>query len=408
MKIVYLYLFLLISNCTYSQSVLPKYMLTAAQNNPGLGARFNEYLAALEKVPQVGALPDPTLAFGYFIQPVETKLGPQQAKISASQMFPWFGTLQARENAAESLAKSKYEGFEEAKSMLFYDVKSMYYNLWFTEKSIGIISENIEILASLKNLARIKVESGTTSAVDAYRVEMEINDLENQLALLRDNANVLKVKFNALLNVDVATEIQIDDLPYGDAWLSKQVVWDSILDNNHALMAFDHRLEELEYRKKSATKEGLPQISIGLEYAFIGEGNTTVDRSGEDAFMFPKVGITVPIYRKKYKARVKEIAYLQEAESLGKSSKENTLAVLFESVWKDYSDAARRLELYQQQTDLAKKSLSILESDYATHNIDFEEVLQMEQKVLKYGLEMYKALSDKAAAVAFMEYLQGK
>lgn len=397
-----------LSGTLSAQEVLNQYLQTAAENNPGLKVKFNEYMAALERVPQVGALPDPTVAFGYFVQPIETRLGPQQAKISASQMFPWFGTLSARENSVEALAKAKYELFEESKSKLFYDVKATYYNLFFTEKAIGITLENIEILSSFKNLANIKVESGLASAVDAYRVEMEINDLENQLALLRDNSTVLRVKFNNLLNVDDATVIQIATELSESILLSKQTELDSIMANNNALSSFDYQLEGLEYRKKSATKEGLPQFSVGLEYAFIGEGNSTASNAGQDAFVFPTVGISIPLYRSKYKAKVQEVIYLQEAKSFEKSDKQNTLTVLFESIWKDYQDANRRFSLYQEQTELAQKSLSILESNYATNNIDFVEILRMERKLLKYSLELEKATADKEAAIAFIQYLQGK
>lgn len=391
-----------------AQEVLNQSLQTAAENNPGLKVKFNEYMASLERVPQVGALPDPTVAFGYFIQPIETRLGPQQAKISTSQMFPWFGTLSARENSVEALAKAKYELFEEAKSKLFYDVKATYYNLFFTEKAIGITMENIEILSSFKSLANIKVESGSASAVDAYRVEMEINDLENQLALLRDNSTVLKVKFNKLLNVDESAAIQIANELLSENLISKQAELDSIMANNNALNSFDYQLEGLEYRKTSASKEGLPQFSIGLEYAVIGEGNSTASNAGQDAFVFPKIGLTIPLYRSKYKAKVKEVVYLQEAKTFEKSDKMNMLTVLFESVWEDYQDANRRLSLYQEQTELAHKSLSILESNYATNNMDFEEILRMERKLLKYELELQKAQTDKEAAVAFIKYLQGE
>ena len=408
-RLVYILTIVLISlsGTISAQEVLNQYLQVAAENNPALKAQFSEYMAALETVPQVGALPDPTFAFSYFIQPIETRLGPQQAKISASQMFPWFGTLSARDNSVEAIAKAKFEMFEEAKSKLFYDVKATYYNLYFTEKAIGITLENIKILSSFKGLANIKVESGLASAVNAYRVEMEINDLENQLALLRDNSNVLKVKFNSLLNMDEASSIQIENLS-GVTMFSKQIELDSIMSNNNALNSFDFQLEGLEYRKKSASKEGLPQFSIGLEYAFVGEGGSTASNAGQDAFIFPKIGLTIPLYRSKYKAKVQEVVYLQEAKSLEKSDKKNTLTVLFESVWKDYQDANRRYSLYQTQTELAKKSLSILESNYATNNIEFEEILRMERKLLKYALELQKATADKQAAVAFIQYLQGK
>lgn len=391
-----------------AQDELNVYLQTAAENNPALKVQFNEYMAALERVPQVGALPDPVIAFGYFIQPIETRLGPQQAKISASQMFPWFGTLAARENSVESLAKAKFEQFEEAKSKLFFDVKSTYYNLFFTHKAISITKENIDILASFKKLANIKVESGSASTVDAFRVEMEINDLENQLALLKDNANVLSVRFNNLLNVGEISNILIADNLSGLSLDDKSGELDSILINNNALTAFDYQIEGLQHRERLAIRESLPQFSIGLEYSFIGEGNNTIATAGQDAFMFPKVGIVVPLYRKKYKAKVQEIIYLQEAKTNQKTDKENALTVLFEDVWKDYQDANRRIELYKIQEQLAETSLSILESDYATSNMDFEEILRMERKLLKYALELQKANADREAAVAFIHFLQGQ
>lgn len=409
-KIIYILSFLMLALTAnvYAQNELNPYLETAAANNPGLKVKFNEYMAALEKVPQVGALPDPIVAFGYFIQPVETRVGPQQAKISASQMFPWFGTLSSRENSVEALAKAKYEIFKEAKSKLFYDVKSTYYNLYFIHQAIDITNKNIDILASFKGLANIKVESGSASSVNAYRVQMEINDLENQLALLKDNAQVLSVKFNSFLNVDVNSNVQIAEKLTEVSLLDKRSALDSVLINNNTLAAFDYQIEDLQYQQKTASKEGLPQFNIGFDYTFIGEGSSTASNAGQDAFMFPKVGITVPLYRKKYKAKAQEVIYLQEAKTNEKFDKENTLTVLFESVWKDYQDALRRTSLYQEQEELAEKSLSILESEYATSNMNFEEILRMERKLLKYALEMQKATADKEAAVAFIQYLQGQ
>ena len=210
-KIMLLLFLIVFSGGLQSQEILNRYLKTAAENNPGLRVRSNQYLAALEVAPQVGTLPDPQFAFGYFIQPVETRVGPQNAKISLTQMFPWFGTLGAREEAAIQQAKVKYETFEDAKSKLFYDVKATYYNLYFTEKAIEKIGENIDILNSFSKLALIKVEAGLASAVDELRIKMEIADLENQLALLRDEYFVQVVNFNNLLNVEENSIVEITD-----------------------------------------------------------------------------------------------------------------------------------------------------------------------------------------------------
>ena len=98
---------------------LNTYLVMAAENNPGLKGKFNQYMAAMEKVPQVGTLPDPQFAFGYFIQPVETRLGPQNATFGLKQAFPWFGLLAAKENVETQKAQAKYELFENAKANLY-------------------------------------------------------------------------------------------------------------------------------------------------------------------------------------------------------------------------------------------------------------------------------------------------
>lgn len=406
-KIIIGVFLLFISSIVTGQEDLGRYLQTAAKNNPGLKMKFNEYMAALEVAPQVKALPDPQIAFGYFIQPVETRVGPQEFKISASQMFPWFGTLKAKENVAVQLAKAKYEAFEEAKSKLFNEVRSTYFDLYFNNKAIAITNENIEILNVFRQLAYIKVEAGLVSAVDEYRIEMEIGDLENQLAFLKDKQYVLQVMFNNLLNIEDNETILFPDVLWAtNISLSKQAALDSILTKNHQLLSIDFQKEALRFKKDVAEKSGKPNINIGFDYTFVGKGDNNM--AGTDAFVFPTIGITIPLYRNKYKAMVQEVVYLEVAKENEKVNKMNVLETLFENAWKDYLDADRRISLFNSQLNLAQKSIKILETDYSTGNKNFEEVLRMERRLLKYNLELEKSRVDKQAAISFINYLMGK
>lgn len=397
----------LISFMASAQDDLNIYLQTAAKNNPGLQAKFNEYLAALEIAPQAKALPDPVIAFGYFISPIETRNGPMQFKIAASQMFPWIGTLKSKENAAIQKAKAKFEAFEEAKSKLYNEVKATYFNTYFNRKAIAITLENIEILNSFRKLAIVKYEAGLVSAVDEYRIEIEIGELENQQAALKDKQLFLEVMFNNLLNrnknEDVITpeQIWLTDFP-----LSKEAALDSINQFNHQLLNFDFQQIALQYQKEVASNMGKPSFNIGLDYTVVAKGENNL--SGTDAFVFPMVGITIPLYRNKYKAMVKEVVYLATAKENEKADKVNLLETLFEKGWKDYLDATRRIDLYLSQLNLAQKSVKLLETDYATGNKNFEEILRMERKVLKFNLDLEKARADKQAAIAFITYLMGK
>ena len=407
-------LYIIISACimmlgeraAHGQEMLNDYLLMAADNNPSLKARFNEYMAALEVVPQVGALPDPQLAFGYFIQPVQTRIGPQEFRISATQMFPWFGSLTARENVATQNAKAKYELFEEARSKLFDEVKGNYYNLYFNKKAIAIVGENIRILQRFQNLATIKIETGKVSSVDEYRIEMEIGDMENQLALLRDNQHFLLVSFKNLLNTEVGEVILPDTLWNTSPGLSRQTLLDSILTGNHQLLGLEMQKEAFSYKQEEARKSGRPDFSVGLDYIIVGKGENNL--SGEDALMFPRIGISIPLYRDKYRSMIQEAFYQESAKSNEKQNKMNMLETLFEKTWNEFLDADRRVALYDKQLDLASKSIDLLEVEYTTADKNFEEILRMERKQLHYALELEKARADKQAAVSFIDYLMGK
>lgn len=408
-KFVVLVIALFFGNFLTAQDKLEIYLETAALNNPGLKARFNEYLAALEKVPQVGTLPDPQLAFGYFIQPVETRNGPQNFKISLTQMFPWFGTLGTRAEIEANKAKAKFEIFKDFKSKLFFQVKASYYDLYFIKKGLDITQENIRILQSYKDLTLVKMESGEASGVDHLRIEMELADMENELALLRDKWGVERTRFNKMLNVDESHAVVIpDSLWQDDLAYSRDQILDSIRQNNHLLVKLDYLLESYHESEKLARKSGLPSISVGIDYIAVGKTDNTIMSSannGQDAILFPKIGITIPLFRKKYTAMVNEALYMQDAAKDQKEEEANALEVIFERAYYEYIDSRRRISLYQKQKTSARKAISILETAYATDGKNFEEILRMQKRLLEYSLELERAYSDKQSSIAFIDYL---
>ena len=409
-KIIFFGLILALTTSAFGQEKLDDYLQIAGKNNPELQAKFNTYMAAMEKVPQVGTLPNPTVAFGYFVLPAETKVGPQRAKINLSQSFPWFGLLKAKEDAATQKAKAYYEDFENAKSNMFFEVKTTYYNYYFMNKAIQIIKDNIRILDVFKRLSLVKIESGKASSVDELRVELELNDLENQLALASDKQHVLKVKFNNLLNRDTNSEIQIRDTLLQDKLpAEKSELLTEIFNENHELKSIDFALNSFLNQEVVAKKEGMPKFMIGLDYTLVDKvSNSTMVNNGQDVFMFPSIGISIPLYRKKYKAMIQEVKYQQEATSFKKEAKKNSLNTIFENTFKDYNDADRRISLKEKQAKIAKKVLDLLMTSYSTNATEFIEVLRVERQLLNYELEYQKAVTDKNASTAFITYLLGK
>ncbi len=401
----------IVANLGFNQT-LDDYLKTAAENNPGLKSTFSAYLASMEKVDQVGTLPEPQVVFAYFISPVETRVGAMRAKVSLTQKFPWFGLLDAKQDAATEMAKVKYEAFEQQKSKLFFDVKSMYYNIYFVERSIGISQQNLEILNSMQQLALAKIESGKVSVADELRVEMAINELNNKLAYLEDAKDYLKKRFNLLLNVSIDSDVQLQDsLPHINFSIDEEAYKDSISVNNHKLKQLEHRVLTWKKQELIADQSRKPMLSVGMDYTFISQSDNpmiSTSENGKDAIVFPKVMLTVPIYRKKYDAAVKEVQLNMESTEHKKEEVSNQLTGLMEKAFKDLRDAKRRKELFLKQTVLAQQTLEILQVSYIAKGSGFEEMLRIEQKLLKYKLELTKAYTDENAAIAFVEFLAGK
>jgi len=287
-----------------------------------------------------------------------------------------------------------------------------YYNLYLTERSIDITRENVEILNTLRKLALNRLETGTASAVDVLRVEIEISDLENQLVDLMELKISQQVEFNNLLNVDPEREVLLpDELSIPDVAFESIAIRDSIRQGNHAIKRLDFLEQALLKQEDVAGKSGMPSFSVGIDYIMIGRSEGPLPgsyTSGRDAIIFPKIGVSIPIYRKKYKSMVREAVYMQDAVASQREEKLNRLGTLQAKTGREYRDAGRRLPLYRLQAERAEKVIKLLETEYATMGTNFEEILRMERQLLRFRLETEKARADKNAAFAFVNFLLGK
>ncbi len=405
-KILFVLGFLLLSGSSLLRAQsLDDYLTQAGQQNAGLKALFNDYMAALEKVPQAKSLPDPVMAFGYFLSPVETRVGAQEFRISASQMLPWFGELKAREQASIYMAKAKYEAFISARDKLYLDVKKLYFQLFYLEESIRTTDENIVLVKSMKDLATIKFESGKAGMVDVLRADMEINKLEDRLAFYEDSRLPLKAAFRQMLNDSTLNLIWPDTLNAANWLLEKDALRDSISVSNPQLKSLGEQQKAWHYQHEAAIKSGYPSINLGLDYINIGlRSDLNPVGNGRDAFM-PKIGFTLPIYRNKYRAMQQETLLMQESLAQQTIEVANRLNTELELADRDLIDAERRIVLYNEQLSIAQQALHILISAYTSAGSDFEEVLRMDRMLLDYDLQLAKAIVDQNTAVAQLTYL---
>ena len=386
---------LIILGITSAQAqTLDDYFKTAAENNPGLQSKYKEFEAALQKVHQVNALPDPTVSFSYFFP----KMMSQRASVSLTQMFPWFGALSAQGNAAALMAEAQYQSFLDAQNQLYYKVSAAYYPLYELNRLREIEQKNIDILESYKSIANSKFKNGLAPMVDVLRVDIMLKEAVTNLSILKMKEKSLKTTFNKLLNRDVAEEVSINTSLATEA-LQDSFRRDSIVTNNPLLNALDLKIKASEASEIAAQKDGLPKLGVGLDYAIIDNGKNIV---------MPMVSVSIPIFRKKYKAAKKEAQLMQESYTHQKMEIANSLVSNYEITWFEIQQQRELINLYEQQTKESNQSLNLLFSAYSNSGKDFEEVLRMQQQLLKYEKMKAAAEVEYHIALAKLNYITAK
>ena len=384
---------------------LHDYQKIAAEQNPGLQAKYKAFEAAMERVPQVNGLPDPTFSFGYFISPVETRVGPQQARFSLTQMFPWFGTLKASGDVAALNAEAQYQVFLDAKNKLYYEVAAAYYPLYELEKWIDLERENTEILVSYKTIATSKFENDEGTLVDVLLVDLMLKEAQTNLEILRKKKQSLVTSFNNLLNRDERAQVVV-----ADTLMVSEIAIDidSLLANNPIIDELDIRLEASKKQEILAEKQGLPKLGVGLDYVIVGERtDMAVPDNGQNALM-PMVTVGLPIFRGKYRSAKKEAQLMQESYSLQKEDRINQLISGFELADFDREKQLDLLNLYAEQIAETQQVLNLLLSAYGNSGKEFEEVLRIQQQLLKYKKMEATAVMNYQIAIAKLNYLTAK
>lgn len=405
-KVIWIICSLLFSLTVSGQS-LEDYLQMAGENNPKVKASYAGFEAAMQKAPQVSSLPDPTLTMSAFGKMIETRLGKQEAKFSLMQMFPWFGTLKAQKDAATLMAEASFQQYLDVREELFLEVKTVYGEMYELEETIRFQEENMEVLNTFRELALSKFRNGKAPMVDVVRVEMKRNETETEISLLKDKRRSVKYRFNALLNADYDNEVVFPEaLPAVEGYVQEEYVErDSLFAGHPKMVQLDKRTASLGAQKKAAVKQGLPMLGFGVDYSIISK-QTEMDpkNNGQDVIM-PMFSVSLPIFRKKYKARVKEAEFLAEATGHEKVAVRNKLVADYEMARYDLKKAGQRVSLYDKQLESTGQAIKLLLSAYSNSATEFEEVLRMQQEKLLYQTAKATAEKDRFIAQAKKDYL---
>ncbi len=387
-----------------AQETLEDYLEIAVKNNPKLKSEYAQFEAAMRKTPQVSSLPDPTLTMSGLGRMIETRAGTQEARFNLMQMFPWFGTLEARENAANLMAEAKFQSYLNSQNQLIFEVKSVYAELYALSEVIEIKEKNLSILESYRELALSRFKSGGGAMVNVVKVDIDKDGAYTEVDLLKDQLKPLQIKFNLMLNREAAKPVIIKDtlkVPNSN----ELVDYEELLEKNPLIIGLEKQRESYLAQEVVAEKEGLPDIGLGVDYSIISRRtDANPEGNGRDAIM-PMVSVSLPIFRKKYKAAREEAKFMSVSIENEMQDVKNELLSTLEMTLYELKKSNRLIELYNKQLQSSSQANKLYVSAFSNATGDFEEVLRMNQDILMLQTQKIEAIKEGFIANAKLDYL---
>ncbi|MCB0327622.1 MAG: TolC family protein [Bdellovibrionales bacterium] len=391
-----------------SNDLLQEYVSEAVSSNSGLKASFEVYRAAKQDIRSIGTLPDPKFTYANFIRSVETRVGPQEHKFGITQAFPWFGTLSLKSEIADDGARSLLYRFEAERLSLIQKVKHTFYDGYYLDRSINIIHQNLELISNLERVTRSRYRTGVGQFSDVIRSQVELEKLKDQLTTTRDLKIPLAERFKALLNRPSKEAIiwpTTIPTPREKGNISR--VKELLAQYNPQVKSLDALAEREQKNIRLAKKDGLPSFMLGFDYIVTGKAQAPIVDSGKDPIA-AMITLDIPLWRGKYSAQVSEA---KSNELAARKMREETLnqlyAELSQAVY-EYSDAIRKIDLYQ--TNLipkGKQSFEATKRGYEAGKASFSDLIDSERLLLEFQLAHEEALTKANKAKASIDMLVG-
>jgi outer membrane protein, heavy metal efflux system len=388
---------------------LGNYIRMVLDRNPGIREAFARYRAALQRLPQVNALPDPMLAFTNYIRMPETRVGSQTNSITFSQQFPWFGTLSAREQVAAKEAAMLREQYEAVKEQRVRDVKIAYYSLAFVDAALDINAQDRLLLDHYEELAEARYQQGAGLQQAVVKLQAEITRVQSKLAELQSQRVSEEASLNALLNRPAETPV-----PKIKRSVTPDVAIDySRLDqigrkNRPELLAALLAIERDEKRIDVARKDYWPGFTLGGTFVNVNArpvapGAMPIDQNGKNIYSF-NLGFNLPVRHSKYDAEVAQATEDKLASTHGYQDTVNLIESSIRQIGFRTTTLWDQIRLFNTTLiPQAQQALDSAEAAYSTGSLGVLDLLDSERVLLQVRLGVAQFTSEYMQSLAEME-----
>ena len=281
-----------------TKPALDDYVLAAQKQNAGIRSAYHQWEAAVEQIAVAKGWPNPSLSFGYFLENVETAVGPQEYKVGLTQMIPWIGKLGTQGKVQTAQSEILFHRLQQKRLAVESQTKLVYYDYYFLEKAIEITRQNIDLVQNWEWVVQSKYKTAISSHLDVIKTQIELINLKDDLKSLEGKKRPLLQKFQEILNDTTLSTVFIgDSLEFLTISLEKTQLLKMALGNNPGLLAAGSLVTKQTHALKRARLEYFPDFGLGVDRIGTGESENSPPPtdSGKDPMVF-KVSLSLPIW----------------------------------------------------------------------------------------------------------------
>lgn len=365
------------------------------------------------KYPQVVSLPDPILTYTYYLESVETRVGPQRHRLSLVQPIPFPYKLYLKGEIADDEVRLARFAYDRTIRDQIAKVQKNFYELLYTHKAIRITQKNEKLLQHFLRVATAEHDKGKAPVPDLLRAQAQVAQMEYDLIRLEELRQIQIGELNALLNRDPNAQLLIADNTYFPPTRSLSpfiAFYKHAVQKQQEILAAKVEQQRADHKLSLAFSEYFPDLSVGFSWIETGERTDVAippSDDGQDAWML-QFGMNLPIWVPRRNAKIREARLdTQRADSLQKEL-ENKLAATLKKAYYKTTNAYRLVKLYQKSLlPQAEQSMRIAENWYRDGKGSFLGVLEVQSTYLNFSLALIRSRADYAQSLIEMARLSG-
>ena len=363
--------------------------------------------AAVHGSGAAGGFPDPILSYSYFIESVETRLGPQRSVLQLVQPVPFPGKLSLREEEAGYDALIAEERLASEKLRIVREVRISYHSIAAIDEVLRLLEEENRLLRRYEEIIGTRLETGKAYQQDLLKAQIERLRLEERALRYQQRRESIAFRLNELLDLDPAAPVVLEPSGAMSTVDTSPDRLKEIARNRPELRTATHRIEQRRRSLSLVRRDYFPDIMLGMSYIDIGEAPFDVPESGRDAWNVT-IGVKLPIWfgkiRAESRAERSSIRYLERI----RESEGRRIDAEIEDIYNRYRIAAGLVTLYRESlVPRAEQSLSAAEAGYLTGEIDFLSLLDSERMLLELRISLAEKISEVERHVAELEAAAG-